>query len=296
MAPTALPAPTMPSNMDRPTINRFLLMRRKNIPAILYAGMFFFCACCPADPLALATDLFDKGEWELCRRECRRALLADTPPIERFRLLHAMSAVRSGMGAPEAALLFEAIITAGSDLQVTSIASYELGRLQWQLDQSEKALKSFFFAFNNTTNKALFLRSSCSLFLLFKEHPELKNGNESLISQINTSRDQWYGDLFKECAKPDPAKTKPSAPNWVIRFYRSQVSPAIGDRCTLEPSCSEYFHQASCKHGFKSIPMIADRFFREPEVSNQKADPVIMKNGEIRYRDPVENHDFWMKK
>ena len=42
--------------------------------------------------------------------------------------------------------------------------------------------------------------------------------------------------------------------------------------------------------------MIADRFVREPEVSNQKADPVIMEDGQMRYRDPVEHHDFWMKK
>ena len=286
----------MQKRMDRPISNRFPHMLKKNIPAILFAGMFFFCAYCPADSLELAVDLFEKGEWDLCRRECRRALLADTPPTERFQLLNAMSSVRSGMEASEAAILFEPIIESNADLQVSSIASYELGRLQWQLDQPENALESFFFAFNTTTNKTLFLHAACSMFLLFKEQPDLKAGNESLLSQISTSRDQWYGALFSECAKPDPANDKPSAPNWVIRLYRTQISPAIGERCTLEPSCSEYFHQASGRHGIKSVPMIADRFVREPEVSNQKADPVIMEDGQMRYRDPVEHHDFWMKK
>jgi len=41
--------------------------------------------------------------------------------------------------------------------------------------------------------------------------------------------------------------------------------------------------------------MIGDRFFREPEVNNEKKDPVVMPNGQIRYRDPLKNHDFWMK-
>ena len=282
--------------MDRPIINRFALRLKKNIPAVLFAGMFFFSACCRADLLELAADLFEKGEWELCRRECKRALLSDAEPTERFRLLDAMSAVRSGMDAADAALLFEPVIASSSDLQVSSMASYELGRLQWQLDQPEKACESFFFAFNNTTNKTLFLHSSCSLYLLLKEYPSLKEGHESLVSQIGTSRDLWYGALFSQCASPDPARDKPSAPNWFIGFYRSQISPAIGDRCTLEPSCSEYFHQASGRHGLKSFPMMADRFFREPEVSNQKKDPVIMDDGRIRYRDPVDNHDFWMKK
>lgn len=205
-----------------------------------------------------------------------------------------MSSVRSGMGASEAVILFESIIASNADLQVSSIASYELGRLQWQLDQPGNALDSFAFAFNTTTDKTLFLHSSCSMFLLFKEHPDLKDGNESLVSQISTSRDQWYGALFSQCAKPDLGDA--TTPNWIIRFYRAQISPAIGERCTLEPSCSEYFHQASGKHGIKSVPMIADRLFREPEVSNRKADPVIMEDGQIRYRDPIENHDFWMKK
>ena len=190
--------------------------------------------------------------------------------------------------------LFSSIVAADSDLQVSAIASYELGRLQWTAEQPSEAFDSFSFSFHTTTNKDLFLHASCSLFLLMKEHSELKSGNEALTSQINTSRDQWYGALFSQCAKPNPGDS--TTPNWIIRFYRAQISPAIGDRCTLEPSCSEYFHQSYCKHGIKSIPMIADRFFREPEVSNQKADPVVVEDGQIRYRDPIENHDFWMKK
>ncbi len=268
----------------------------KNIPAIFLVGMFFFSAYAQAESLRLATSLFEKTEWALCRRECKRALLAETPPTERFELLGAMTAVRLGTNPDEASKPFQSILAENRDPQISAIAAYELGRLQWQLDHPEAAFDSFALSFQTTTNKQLFLRSSCSLFLLFKDHSELKKGKEGLISQINTSRDQWHGTLFAECAKPDPKKDQPSAPNWIIRFYRSQISPAIGSRCNLEPSCSEYFHQANCKHGTKSIPMIADRLVREPGINHRKENPVIMESGQIRYHDPIENHDFWMKK
>lgn len=257
--------------------------------------MFFFSAAAPGSRLVLATDLFEQNQWELCHRECRRALMEKNEPIERFQLLGAMSLVRLQPASAQPADQFAAIIAAPGDPQVTAIAAYELGRLQWQLDRPKEALDSLSLAFHTTTNKPLFLRSACSLFLLFKEHSELEQGQDALISQIRTSRSEWYGALFKECAKPDPEKNKPQAPNWLIRFYRSQISPAIGSRCNLEPSCSEYFHQAGCKHGLKAVPMIADRLFREPGVNDAKKDPVVV-NGQIRYRDPLENHDFWMKK
>lgn len=191
---------------------------------------------------------------------------------------------------------FQLIIATNNTPEVSAIASYKLGRLHWQTDQPKAALDAFAFSFQTTTNKELFLHSACSMFLLFGDHRSLKKNNKDLISQINTSRSQWYRALFNDCAKPVPHATQPQKPNWVIRFYRSQISPAIGSRCVLEPSCSEYFHQAYCKHGAASIPMIADRLCREPNVSHEKKDPVVMPSGQIRYGDPLENHDFWMKK
>lgn len=269
-------------------------MLKKNIPTILIVGMFFFSALCTANQLELTEDLFRKGEWSLCKRECRRALLDGAEPTSRFELLSAMSSVRSGMSARDATPLFSNLVLTTHDVQVKAMASYELGRLQWQLDEAELAFDSFSTAFHTTTNKSLFLHAACSLFLLMDEHGEFKNGNEALVSQINTSRDQWYGALFSECAKPVAGQNDPDAPGWFVGFYRSQISPAIGDRCNLQPSCSEYFRQARCKHGLLAIPMIGDRFFREPEVNSLKLDPVIMEDGHIRYRDPIEAHDFWM--
>ena len=81
----------------------------------------------------------------------------------------------------------------------------------------------------------------------------------------------------------------------VVRFYRGFIASAIGARCVLEPSCSQYFLEASRKHGILGIPMIADRFVREPPESH--SDRLIRtKSGQWRHHDPVEDHDWWFGK
>lgn len=78
----------------------------------------------------------------------------------------------------------------------------------------------------------------------------------------------------------------------VVLFYRSQVAPAIGSRCSMVPSCSEYFRIASEKHGWLGIPMQGDRFVREPGLVQRRVNPV--REGTLeKYADPVEAHDRW---
>jgi len=75
----------------------------------------------------------------------------------------------------------------------------------------------------------------------------------------------------------------------IVSFYRSQIGPAIGNRCTLEPSCSTYFLQACRKYGWLGFPMIGDRLLREPGVVKAGEKPVLV-NGTWRYSDPIEDH------
>ena len=109
--------------------------------------------------------------------------------------------------------------------------------------------------------------------------------------------------VVPDAAQPPPAPSRLATLGYgtvalpartFITFYRTQVSPAIGARCSLEPSCSEYFVQAVRKHSLLGFPIIADRFFREPSVLAARAKPVVMPDGHIRYADPVSDHDFWM--
>ncbi|NCC53856.1 MAG: membrane protein insertion efficiency factor YidD, partial [Spartobacteria bacterium] len=81
---------------------------------------------------------------------------------------------------------------------------------------------------------------------------------------------------------------------WVTRFYRTQIRPAIGDRCELHPSCSEYFRQACGKHGLLGFTIYADRGVREPDVVKYQEEPVMI-DGTIKFADPLEAHDWWMK-
>jgi hypothetical protein len=81
----------------------------------------------------------------------------------------------------------------------------------------------------------------------------------------------------------------------VVGFYRLFVGPALGNRCALEPSCSRYFLEASRRHGLLGIPMTADRFVREPVVSNSER-RIRMPDGTWRHPDPVSDHDWWFSK
>ena len=80
-----------------------------------------------------------------------------------------------------------------------------------------------------------------------------------------------------------------------IWFYRTQISPALGERCRIYPSCSEYFVRAAKKHGVLALPMIADRFVREPEIAVKREKPFVQRNGIILWGDAVDDHDWWFK-
>lgn len=79
----------------------------------------------------------------------------------------------------------------------------------------------------------------------------------------------------------------------VVSFYRKFIGPAIGSRCVLEPSCSRYFLEASRKHGLLGLPMVADRFVREPAASAPDRPWVQTTSGQWRHPDPVSDHDWW---
>lgn len=81
----------------------------------------------------------------------------------------------------------------------------------------------------------------------------------------------------------------PAVVRGIVGFYRRQIRPAIGARCSLQPSCSEYFMQAGRLHGILSVPMIADRLVREPSLVRVGANPMQV-DGHWRFPDPVESH------
>lgn len=80
-----------------------------------------------------------------------------------------------------------------------------------------------------------------------------------------------------------------------VRFFQKFVSPVDGDRCSMYPTCSHYSAQALKKHGaVMGFIMTADRLLHE--VGEQKLAPIVLKHGQYRYFDPIENNDFWWYK
>ena len=80
-----------------------------------------------------------------------------------------------------------------------------------------------------------------------------------------------------------------------IRFYQQYVSPVIGDRCQMYPSCSSYAVEAIKKHGcLIGSVMTSDRLIHEANETDHA--PVIEKEGDYRYYDPVSGNDFWWYK
>ena len=59
----------------------------------------------------------------------------------------------------------------------------------------------------------------------------------------------------------------------LIRKYQSSISPKLGKRCVMNPSCSHYAELTIRKHGtFKAIPKIIKRLLncRSDKLTNNK--------------------------
>lgn len=79
---------------------------------------------------------------------------------------------------------------------------------------------------------------------------------------------------------------------WLLKIYRSFISPIDGDRCPMYPTCSQYSIQAIHKHGpFIGIVMTADRLIHEAD--EQRHAFAVQIGNKYRYIDTVESNDFW---
>lgn len=266
----------------------------QRIPGLV-PGIFFSLivqSVAAGTPLDLATELFAEGNWSAARTESRRV---DVP---RARLLEAVSSLRMRPGQDQAREQLAAIRCDTSiDLETRCMAAYELGLAEWRADSLSAALDDLKFAYLNTRDTPLFWRSGCSLFFLLKAEKSLRRQEPDIWQSLQSCRDIWPLEVWRECRPRKEAGTSLAARpgKWLVRFYRAQISPAIGSRCDLHPSCSEYFRQASLAHGLLGVAMMADRFVREPSVVSAAEHPVTMPDGHVRYADPLSDHDAWMR-
>ncbi len=80
-----------------------------------------------------------------------------------------------------------------------------------------------------------------------------------------------------------------------IRFYQTQIGPALGQRCSMHPSCSHYSLEACRRYGLVGIPMTADRIIRESDHIRHRINPMI-RDGRELYYNPVQDHSRWFRR
>ncbi len=248
-----------------------------------------------ADPAwALATDLFAESNWPACRIECARVRL-EHPSCSQVRLLDALAGARQGED-PRPALRGLADDPAGL-LSVTCAARYEWARAAAQAGDGPGAFEAFRQVAGAADEPAWALRAACSLALLLAERPDLARANPALIPQLRTLRALYTPELLDECRLDHPRGGGPPGGGpgqWLIACYRSQIRPALGERCSLAPSCSEYARQAFAAHGVLAVPLAADRFVREPGVV-AAGERIVEREGRRAVADPLADHDFWWR-
>ncbi len=268
-------------------------------------GIFFLALAGAASggggtSLALGGELLAEGQWAAARAEGLRALAEAESPAEasRARLLAARASRGPGGDDAGARAEFEALWRDdAAPPDIRSAAAWEAGRAALAAGDRDAAFSALQYAFLNAREPPLFWRSGCSLYFLLKRDKPRRRAEPALWQALLSCRDAWPSAVWREC-RPGGRRgaTWASLPGrGIVTFYRTAIGPAIGSRCDLEPSCSEYFLRASRAHGLLGIPIMADRFVREPSVVSAKDKPVVMPSGRIRYADPLSDHDFWMK-
>lgn len=253
-----------------------------------------------AQPQSLARQLLEEQDYRAARVEAVRWLSQD-PQHPEPRLLLTIARARQNPTLREADAL--AALTDDPTLPsaLRSEAAYEAGRVFHLLRRPETAWQYFRVAFQTAPNRSLFLRAGLALRCLAKDHPELSQRDPALWIALSTlctagsSAPKEPRNDENGCGHAPLRSTLTGrCAAALIRFYRSQISPALGARCSLEPSCSEYARQAISRHGLLGLAMFADRTVREPTVVAEKARPIRV-SGRWRYVDPLDDHDEWLR-
>lgn len=248
--------------------------------------------------LALAVELFETGNWDDCRREARRSCIQN-PQEPHARLLDAVACLQLGLRKEESLAVLREVV--GCFIQedqadLAAVAAFELGRGEESSGRWKPAWNGFRTALLVARSPDLAVRAAAGLDRLRSLMPQLAVEDPALLQTLDAISPRIPDEIRAEIQSNreiHPSKaSRPSA--WVVSLYRTQIRPAIGHRCDLNPSCSEYFLQAGRRHGLLSFPMIADRLFREPSVG-MEAKSTTIQNGIRRINDPLNDHDFWLK-
>jgi putative component of membrane protein insertase Oxa1/YidC/SpoIIIJ protein YidD len=281
-------------------------MRRKSFsaarpkPVWRWVGFLWFGVLSASSPAAgvagmeLALDCYRSGDWTTCRRECRRTLAAD-PTNLLARIMSAATALRQDAHDRAAREELTACTTEAAAGNLKALAHYEIGRAALDAGDFPAAYRHLHRAFLDTAALDLYLASADSLTQLFARQPRWAAQDLTLADRVRALESFQAPREETADVRTTGARSAALPAFWLVSFYRRQIGPALGDRCRLEPSCSEYFRQAAERHGLLSLPLIADRLAREPGVTAAAREVIATAGGE-RIADPLEAHDDWLRR
>ena len=236
----------------------------------------------------LTQELFAEQQWQECRVECLRVLKLE--PNDEVHLTSLQAGTRLGNNhLPE---LTSFASNTSIDQELRCEADFELARIYQNEKSPTNALRHLVSCFNKTTSAPLFAEATRKANTILNANPKLEKDHTELVHLIRTASKTWPRKTTERAPTNAPILARPAL--WIIGFYQSQISPAIGSRCSLHPSCSKYAVDAMKQHGAIGIAIAGDRMVREPDVVEAKARPIVISH-QIKYADPISDHSFWMK-
>lgn len=248
-----------------------------------------------AESLDLAQELLADADWPAARREAMRAAIAlARPESERARAMAAIARIRGSYSPEESAAALaelQRLAETAERPDVRGSAALEVGHHLLRQGCPDEAWPWLARAFRAGVSDETTLAAGAELLWLGRMNPSRWRRDPDLRLQIASLRvPLWNMPLVARERRGPPLSARPGL--WFTRFYRRQIRPAIGNRCQLRPTCSEYFVQAARRYGWRAIPLLADRLVREPSVV-QAAEHPLYEQDRVVYPDPVEAHSFW---
>ncbi len=237
----------------------------------------------------LANELLDEGRFAEARMEAVRAARKD-PGDHEARLVALTAGIRLGFELRQELESFAS--NKEVDIEMRCKAHLELAELYLKQDKAGEAIKHLVYCFNSTSDSTLFTLSTQRAYQTLMANPDLIDANPELVSILLTASAGWNKKLPSDKKRTAPVLARPAL--WAIALYRSQIGPAIGSRCSLTPSCSQYASEALKTYGARGMAMAGDRLVREPDVVAAKSKTVVIK-GRLKCSDPLSDHTFWMK-
>lgn len=116
------------------------------------------------------------------------------------------------------------------------------------------------------------------------------------LLQLPAGASEWgpwqAGEAPAGAARVEPRPEAQGLLRGGIRFFQKYISPVDGPRCPMVPTCSAYALQALDKHGpVLGTMLTVDRLLHETDRREHRHP--VQTGGKVRYRDPLENNDFW---